>query len=178
MDGNAIQTKGASAPFPLSELTSVLSYDETSGVFVWLVDQKRRQVKAGEVAGHIHNVTGYVTIGYRGNALYGHTLAWYFKTGEWLLHIDHKNRIRHDNAFENLRRATQSQNRANTKTHAKNTSGFRGVTFDKRRGSWNAEVRFEKVRHRQNGFASAAEAGEWAEAKRKDLFKEFNPTEE
>ncbi|MCR1305057.1 hypothetical protein, partial [Enterobacter sp. FL1277] len=52
------RTKGATAPFPLSELKSLLHYDEATGIFTWLVDQKRRQVKSDGSRRQIRKVSG------------------------------------------------------------------------------------------------------------------------
>lgn len=68
----------------------------------------------------------------------------------WLLHrvvtkcrkgevVDHKNHNRNDNRKSNLRVTNQiinGQNRAGKNKN--NTSGYRGVCFDKRRGKWFA----------------------------------------
>ena len=83
------RTKGATAPFPLSELKSLLHYDEATGIFTWLVDQKRRQVKSGDIAGTLQK-NGYIEIGLMNQRHYAHRLAWYYVTGEWPRLIDHK----------------------------------------------------------------------------------------
>lgn len=54
--------------------------------------------------------------------------------------IDHKNRNTLDNRRENLRVATASQNRTNSKVRSDNTSGYIGVYKDKRSGKWVARA--------------------------------------
>ena len=54
--------------------------------------------------------------------------------------IDHINRDKLDNRRENLRTATKSQNNSNTGVRSDNTSGFKGVNWDKRRNKWVARV--------------------------------------
>jgi hypothetical protein len=49
-----------------------------------------------------------------------------------------------DNRDENLRIATVSQNRCNRRATLKNTSGFKGVTWDKDHSKWRAEIRVER----------------------------------
>ena len=47
------------------------------------------------------------------------------KTGKWPVHdIDHKNRVRNDNRFDNLREASDGENSRNA---VKVKDGFRGV---------------------------------------------------
>lgn len=73
--------------------------------------------------------------------------------------VDHANRDRLDNRRENLRPATYSQNAGNRMTKA--ATGAIGVTVDKRRGTFSAEVARDGERHRKAGFSSVAAASEW-----------------
>ena len=52
--------------------------------------------------------------------------------------VDHINRIKTDNMFNNLRWTTISGNVRNTKLFNTNTSGTKGVTYDKSRDAWVA----------------------------------------
>lgn len=55
---------------------------------------------------------------------------------------DHVNGNGLDNRKDNLRVATHSQNKWNTDKPADNTSGYKGVSWDKRKEKWQAQVRF------------------------------------
>jgi len=55
---------------------------------------------------------------------------------------DHKNTDRLDNRRSNLRTATRQQNERNRSSMNANTSGCRGVSFDKSRGKWAAYIKF------------------------------------
>jgi hypothetical protein len=52
--------------------------------------------------------------------------------------VDHKNGNKLDNRKENLRVCTHSKNGANCKITQRNTSGFKGVSFEKSTGRWKA----------------------------------------
>ena len=149
-----------------------LSYDETTGLFIWLKDQKRGQIKAGTQAGSLA-LNGYIEIGFQGQRIYAHELAWFFKYGEWVKNLDHKNRNRTDNSINNLRKATYSENCCNSSLRTDNTSVIKGVSFDKRRNTWNAEVRKDGLRVRKSGFSSKEEAADWVISCRQKLHGEF-----
>jgi hypothetical protein len=54
--------------------------------------------------------------------------------------IDHINGDGLDNRRENLRLANSAQNAWNSRIAKNNTSGFKGVTFNKREGRWRAKI--------------------------------------
>lgn len=56
------------------------------------------------------------------------------------LEIDHKDGNPSNNMVSNLRPCTSSQNKANTKIRADNTSGIKGVDFLERLGKWRVRV--------------------------------------
>ncbi len=56
------------------------------------------------------------------------------------LDTDHINGDKLDNRRENLRVCSRSQNNANMTKPSHNTSGFRGVSWDKRAKKWQARI--------------------------------------
>jgi len=74
--------------------------------------------------------------------------------------IDHIDNQKTNNQIENLRVVTRKQNIENTRAHADNVSGFKGVTFDKRRQSWCARIMHERVVHNLGGFDDPVKAAE------------------
>ena len=96
-------------------------------------------------------------------------------TGEWPSTIvDHKNRIRSDNRWENLRTATRSENGINSQVKKNNTSGFKGV-HKLRDGGYVARIGVNKERKYLGYFYSAEEAGCAYDKAAEELFGEFNP---
>ncbi len=58
--------------------------------------------------------------------------------------VDHRNRITIDNRKQNLRRCNRSGNGANSVLlRVNNTSGYKGVSFDRRRGRWKGQIRVD-----------------------------------
>jgi len=120
-------------------LKAHLRYDPETGHFTWLV-KMRGPVEAGDRAGR-PKPSGYLTIKFQQKDYYAHRLAFFYMTGAWPnVQIDHKNRDRSDNRWGNLRPATGTQNKGNTTGHARNTSGFKGVSLHVTTGLWRARL--------------------------------------
>lgn len=112
----------------VKRLREVLSYDPLTGTFTWLVTLSRN-VKTGRVAGVLHS-RGYVHIQIDKKVYKAHRLAWLYMTGEWPKdQLDHRDKVRSNNVFLNLREATNAQNHQNKDdTKAIGKSGRRGVS--------------------------------------------------
>ncbi len=83
----------------------------------------------------------YLGIPYKGKLEYAHRLAVFLQTGEWPPDLtDHKNGVKLDNRWGNLRPATMAQNKANEGIRKSNTSGWKGVSFCKQTGKWRSYV--------------------------------------
>jgi hypothetical protein len=119
-----------------------------TGVFTRLVT--RGTTRAGDVAGHV-NSFGYRCIQLDGREYRAHRLVWLYVNGTWPNgQLDHINGIKDDNRICNLREATTAQNQQNLRRpRSDNTSGYLGVTWDKRRGKWRAQIGTNgAIRHR------------------------------
>lgn len=76
------------------------------------------------------------------------------------LEVDHRNENGLDNQRSNLRLATHSQNKQNRGPQKNNTSGHKGVTWDKQNQRWRAQIKIgSKVRY-LGLFDSPEDAGE------------------
>ena len=83
-------------------LKEILHYDEDTGWFTWLTD-RGGTAKAGTRAGSL-KPDGYRVIRIGEKKHLEHRLAFLYKTGSWPKKlVDHKNRIRDDNRWLNLR---------------------------------------------------------------------------
>jgi len=120
------------------KLIDSLEYNPESGEFIRLKSYHSRFI--GKPAGSLSG-TGHVQIKIAGTNYYGHQLAWLYMTGIWPTQdIDHKNRIRNDNSWENLRHVSHKINCRNQPIHSNNTSGVAGVYWYKRDQQWVARI--------------------------------------
>lgn len=111
-------------------LRELLHYAPETGVWTWLVTRK---VRAGSVAG-TPGGRGYIQIRIDYKRYLAHRLAFLYTIGRWPLHqVDHRDRDRSNNCWDNLREATHQQN-------CWNRSDALGVSWDDKRQKWSAWI--------------------------------------
>ena len=76
------------------------------------------------------------------------------------MRTDHKNGDSLDNRRENLRHCTCHQNQFNMKKPKRNTSGIKGVTWDKQHGRWMAQISVNRKHIFLGYFDDLGAAGE------------------
>lgn len=128
-----------------ARLRELMDYDPLTGEFTWKGRVGRGancRTAYGTKAGH-KNGKGYVVISVDGlRGVKAHRLAWLYMTGEWpSKQIDHIDNVRHNNAWGNLRQASQFENSQNQRKPSKNNkSGYLGVTWDGKAQKWAATI--------------------------------------
>lgn len=121
-------------------LKELLHYDPETGLFKWIVS-RRGVPKKGSVTGW-YDKDGYhlITIDYK--RYQAHRLAFLYMTGTFPTdQVDHINRIKDDNRFDNLRLVSNLENGHNKSIHKNNTSGVTGVDWYKQKKKWRARIR-------------------------------------
>ena len=147
-------------------LREVLRYDPATGVFTSLAWRGQR-LHIGDVAGTV-NKKGYRYISIDKRKFLAHRLAWFYVTGVWPQEeIDHKNGMKDENWFENLRPATHLINQQNQRrAHSVNKLGVLGVIFH--RGCFRAHIKVDGKTKYVGAFATRELAHEaYVDAKRK-----------
>lgn len=74
------------------------------------------------------------------------------------LDVDHRDRDGLNNRRSNLRCATRSENNRNQPTPKHNTSGLKGVTWDRSRNMWRSQIKLHGKTHTLGRFHSPDEA--------------------
>jgi len=141
-------------------LQRLLKYDPYTGVVYWRVCLSWRR-PIGSVVGWLEKDTRYIRTSINGRHYGLHQIIWAMQTGSWpKSQIDHKNKIRDDNRWENLREATRSQNQHNSKLRTDNTSGVKNIS--KYRKGWRIQFRLHNKLFSQNfkSFDAAVAAAE------------------
>lgn len=137
-------------------LRSLLHYDPETGLFTRRIGV--RGASAGAVAGSA-NVLGYTQIMIDGTNYLAHRLAWLHMTGRFPEQMmDHRNEIKSDNRWSNLREATKHQNQCNVSKPANNTSGFKGVYWEERTHRWVAQIKVHQRNKKIGRFRDATAA--------------------
>lgn len=77
-----------------------------------------------------------------------------------MMEVDHENRIRDDNRIGNLRAAGQRANLGNMALPRDNTSGRKGVTWDKSRGLWIVHIGINRRLKYLGRYASIDDASD------------------
>lgn len=166
----------------------LLDYNPATGDLVWKWrDTKDFQHLGGRAEGVCSSFNkqfagapalhGIMKIGYRAGAIYdqrfyAHRVIWLWMTGEMPKTIDHKNGIKIDNRWENLRNTTQRKNARNQTRRNTNTSGHTGVFAQGKK--WKAQIMIDAVSYHLGTFENILDAA--AAYKQAALSAGFDPT--
>ena len=136
----------------LNYLKSILDYDSSTGVFTWKISNSKR-IKSRDVDGCLwfnpkNTDNKYYKIQINKKLYQLHRVAYYYITGIDAAEnkVDHINGNTLDNRFDNLRLGTQADNCKNRKENKNNKSGFKGVSWHKKKKRWRAQIRVNNKR--------------------------------
>lgn len=156
-------------------IKSILDYNPETGEFKWREREDTslawNRKNAGNKAGSKQN--GYIYIRVNGKAQQAHRLAILYMDGFLPKRVDHKDRVRDNNIYTNLRPCTQSQNIANIEKRVDNTSGYKNVSWNKRKNKWQVSIRKDGKTIYGGIYTDLKEAIDVANDLRFELFGEF-----
>lgn len=121
-------------------LRSLFSYSRGTGVLT-RVSVAGPNTKSGDKAG-TPNKRGTLRVMIFGSLYPVHRVVWAVCTGKdpYPFEIDHRNGVTSDNRRRNLRIATRVGNTQNRGLSRNNTSGYTGVSLDRRSGKYVASI--------------------------------------
>lgn len=139
-------------------LHETLHYTPETGVFTWNISPKP-DIHVGDIAGCLNRVTGYIEIRINHRIFRSARLAWLYVHGKWPEdEIDIINGIRDDVRICNLREASRAEITRNQLMRRNNTSGVKGISWNKNAKKWIAYCTVNHKRHHLGLFTDIAEA--------------------
>lgn len=146
-------------------LKELISYNSLTGIFT-LKKYRGGIVKEGGVLGN-KNINGYVNIRVNGRSYKAHRLAFLYMVGFIPAEVDHINRVKDDNRWENLKASNRGDNCRNRSPSNKNCLP---VGVYRHRNKFKAMV---GVNYTPN-YLGLFETPELAERARKDFIEHIN----
>lgn len=157
-------------------LSEILETFELSPEYELIRKRSRNSRYTGKPAGTI-NSKGYIKIQLNGKIYPAHRLIYQIIHSIDILpidlQIDHIDGNKQNNTPSNLRLATNQDNQRNVKIQRNNTSGFKGVTYEKNRNKWKASIYDGTRRINLGRFDSPEEAHLAYKNKAFELFGAF-----
>jgi hypothetical protein len=153
-------------PLPSQEeLKRLFSYDPETGVITSNIARGPwGKIPAGSIieCSRFYHPDGrpkYCQLDIGGEKFYFHRIIWKWMTGEDPPNtVDHDDRDICNNKWNNLRLATTVENAYNRVKQKNNTSGYKGVYFDKYRGLYGSKITVNKKIINLGRFITAEDA--------------------
>ena len=137
-------------------LKTLFNYNPTTGQFTRNVKIKNQP--AGTLVG-TSGTRGYLQCSVDSKVYKVHRLVWLYVHGVWPIgQIDHINHVTYDNRIANLRDVSCAQNHQNHARKTKSSSGYLGVTWNKRDKRWYAYIEVNDKSIHLGLFANVADA--------------------
>ena len=132
--------------------------------------------ETGEVTGVQKHTRpdGYVVLEWpKGHKYLAHRVIWAMHHGDpGSMQIDHRDNNPNNNRLGNLRVASQSQNNWNQSMRCTNTSGVKGLHYDKTEKRWIGQIQCNGKHHRKRSRDREV-VEQWLITKREELHQQF-----
>lgn len=146
-------------------------FEYRDGVLYWKV-AKAISIKIGDAAGSLQN-NGYLSTKINNKMYLNHRLIFLMHKGFLPEILDHIDGNPLNNDINNLRPATKNQNQHNRKINKNNTTGFKGVVFDKKLGKFYCRICIDGKRKAIGYYSTAKEASDAIFEERQKAHGEF-----
>jgi hypothetical protein len=151
------------------QLNELFLYED--GVLYWK-NPKSNRLKIGDKAGAIAP-DKRERICLKGKLVLTHRVIFAFHHCYWPKYVDHIDCNKANNKIENLRETTVAQNQWNRGLDRNNTSGIKGVYYDKSRNKWAVGIRKNNQKIFLGRFDTLEEAKKQIELHRIEIHGEF-----
>jgi hypothetical protein len=128
------------------ELLQELFYYENG--FLFNKVKRSSNAMPNTLAGTLPNNSDYRRVSISNKIYLEHRVIWIYFNGliPKNLFIDHINQNKNDNRIENLRLCTRSENQYNRGAYKNNTSGVKGVSYNKALKKYSSQMRINDVK--------------------------------
>jgi hypothetical protein len=151
------------------ELRSMFDYQDGN----LYAKKPRRGVKQGAPVGYKRK-DGYTRVKINQQGYMLHRLIWFWHYSEWPdEEIDHEDTDCTNNRIGNLRLAEHSGNITNRGIQSNNTSGIKGVVYEKNSKKWKAYVSINKKLKHLGTFATKELAAEFRQLAAEMVYGNF-----
>lgn len=165
-------------------LRECFNYDPEVGELTWKVRPREhfstdRAWKAfnsqfSEAIAGTQHIRGYIQINISGKLYKAHCLVWTYVTGRWPTQkLDHRNRVKNDNSWGNLRLGNTSQNGANRGATKNNQLGVKGIRWEEDRQRFLTRIMKDGKTYNLGRYRTLDEAKAKLDAKAIELYGEF-----
>lgn len=114
-------------------------FEYRDGLLFWKVNRRGNKVK-GKQASRLKKSNGYHQVTINKKKHYAHRIIFFMAYGCLPEQVDHIDGDRSNNVLSNLREANNAQNNRNTGLRSTNTTGFKGVSYNKFNRNFNAKI--------------------------------------
>lgn len=156
-------------------LKEMFGYRDDGNLY-WICNMSG-SARFGDIAGYFDKTKGYITVSVKSKNYRLHRMIFLWHEGYLPEFIDHDDGNPLNNRIGNLQPITRSQNAMKSKNFKNNTSGFRGVYWDKRKRRWEVMLNANGIRHKLGRFKDKNDAIKARIAGEDKYFGEFIPVD-
>mgnify|MGYP000232644080 CR=1 FL=1 len=149
-----------------------LDYNLDTGEFTRFIKSRLIHKEMGRINSKGYRQIG-ITINGKQKQIRSHRLAWFIYYGELPNVIDHIDKNKLNNRITNLRSCTDQENNFNRGIYSNNTSGYKGVSWNKRCKKWTSHINSNGSLIRLGSFDCPKKASKAYQAKAKEIHREF-----
>jgi hypothetical protein len=162
-----------SKPHPSQERLHELFEYRDDGNLIW--KKCKSGIRKDMVAGSLNPTTNHHQVLVDGKIYNLHRMIFMYHYGYLTsgLEIDHIDTDKSNNRIENLREVTRAQNSMNTKIKSTNTSGVKGVYWNKSGQKWVSRIKVNGKNEYLGSYNTIEEAKEVITAARNNLHGDF-----